>query len=360
MRSVGDRVALVRHRARALLAGAERLLDLAHLGALQVADLLREALQPGAGERDRAAAARRGGRAGRPGWRPARPRARAARAPARSKSGPERRVGADRAGDRAGRRLRERALQPLGVAVRLDREAGELEPERGRLGVDAVGAADAQRVRRARAPARRAPRPARARAGTITSPARRSCSASAVSSTSDEVSPKWIQRPAGPADAPSTSTNAATSWSVTASRSFTASTVNVAPRIASRSPRWARRAPRRRRPPRRARRSSGPRRSRCARARGGCSARSRVSRMRAASTAALRALSTPTQATGTPGGICAIESSASSPPATDLDDVSGTPMTGSAVWAATTPGSAADRPAPAMITRRPRSCAFLA
>jgi hypothetical protein len=32
--------------------------------------------------------------------------------------------------------------------------------------------------------------------------------------------------------------------------------------------------------------------------------------------AALRALSTPTHATGTPGGICAIESSASSPPAT--------------------------------------------
>ena len=48
-----DRVALVRHRAGALLAGAERLLDLAHLGALQVADLGREALQPGAGERDR-------------------------------------------------------------------------------------------------------------------------------------------------------------------------------------------------------------------------------------------------------------------------------------------------------------------
>ena len=30
------------------------------------------------------------------------------------------------------------------------------------------------------------------------------------------------------------------------------------------------------------------------------------------------------------------------------------------VWAATTPGSAADRPAPAMITRRPRICAFFA
>ena len=50
----GDRVALVRHRARALLAGPERLLDLAHLGALEMADLLREALEPGARERDRA------------------------------------------------------------------------------------------------------------------------------------------------------------------------------------------------------------------------------------------------------------------------------------------------------------------
>ena len=34
--------------------------------------------------------------------------------------------------------------------------------------------------------------------------------------------------------------------------------------------------------------------------------------------------------------------------------VSGTPITGRSVWAATTPGSAADRPAPAMITRSPR------
>ena len=47
-----DRVALVRHRRRSLLAGAERLLDLAHLGALEVSDLGREALQPRAGDRD--------------------------------------------------------------------------------------------------------------------------------------------------------------------------------------------------------------------------------------------------------------------------------------------------------------------
>ncbi len=52
-----------------------------------------------------------------------------------------------------------------------------------------------------------------------------------MSSTSLDVSPKWIQRPASPADALRTSTNAATSWSVTASRSCTARTVNVAARI---------------------------------------------------------------------------------------------------------------------------------
>ena len=71
--------------------------------------------------------------------------------------------------------------------------------------------------------------------GTITSPTARSCSASAVSSTSEEVNPKWIQRPASPAEEASTSTNAAMSWSVSSSRSLTACTVNVALRIASRS-----------------------------------------------------------------------------------------------------------------------------
>jgi len=58
----------------------------------------------------------------------------------------ERRVGADRARDRR-RDLVEGTLEPIGVAVRLDRVAGELQTERRRLGMDAVGAADAQRVR---------------------------------------------------------------------------------------------------------------------------------------------------------------------------------------------------------------------
>jgi hypothetical protein len=71
-------------------------------------------------------------------------------------------------------------------------------------------------------------------------------------------------------------------------------------------------------------------------------------------------LSTPTQATGTPGGIWAIASSASSPPATEVPLVSGTPITGRSVCAATTPGSAAASPAPAMITFSPRMRAFFA
>ena len=49
-----DRVALVRHRRGALLrALTEGLLHFAHLGALEVADLGREPLEPRAGERDR-------------------------------------------------------------------------------------------------------------------------------------------------------------------------------------------------------------------------------------------------------------------------------------------------------------------
>src|SRR6185369_4788133 len=74
--------------------------------------------------------------------------------------------------------------------------------------------------------------------------------------------------------------------------------------------------------------------------------------IRAASTPAFLAPSIATQATGIPGGICTAESSASSPPS-DLPRI-GTPITGRSVWAAATPGSAADIPAPAMITRRPR------
>src|ERR671935_117090 len=89
----------------------------------------------------------------------------------------------------------------------------------------------------------------------------------------------------------------------------------------------------------------------------GCLPDLQAPRMRTASTAAFFALSTPTAATGTPGGICTIERSASSPSATLSDERSGTPITGRSVCAATTPGSAAARPAPQIRTRSPRSLA---
>ena len=64
---------------------------------------------------------------------------------------------------------------------------------------------------------------------------------------------------------------------------------------------------------------------------------------------------TPTAATGTPGGICTVARSASNPPRGELS--SGTPITGSVEWAAMAPARWAAPPAPAMITRRPRSAA---
>ena len=88
--------------------------------------------------------------------------------------------------------------------------------------------------------------------------------------------------------------------------------------------------------------------------------RAHAFRIRSASAAAFFALSTPTAATGTPGGICAIASSASRPSSTLRLERSGTPITGRSVCAATAPGSAADSPAPQMSTRSPRSRALRA
>ena len=67
-----DRVALVRHGARALLARVERLFGFQHLGALQVADLGRQPLDRGGDDAPARRNRRRGGRAGSPGSRPAR------------------------------------------------------------------------------------------------------------------------------------------------------------------------------------------------------------------------------------------------------------------------------------------------
>ncbi len=71
--------------------------------------------------------------------------------------------------------------------------------------------------------------------------------------------------------------------------------------------------------------------------------------------AAFRAPLMATVATGTPEGICTIERSESSPPRSAVR--MGTPMTGRSVIEATTPGSAAALPAPAMTTLRPRDSA---
>ena len=80
--------------------------------------------------------------------------------------------------------------------------------------------------------------------------------------------------------------------------------------------------------------------------------------MRTASRPALRAPPIDTVATGTPAGICTIDSSESRP--SSLASGTGTPITGNAVADATMPGRCAAPPAPAMITSMPRSAAVRA
>src|SRR5215218_7863269 len=81
-------------------------------------------------------------------------------------------------------------------------------------------------------------------------------------------------------------------------------------------------------------------------------------RMRTASSPALRPPPMLTVATGTPAGICTIDSRLSRPPR--CSSGRGTPMTGSGVDAATIPGRCAAPPAPAMTTRIPRPAALSA
>ena len=69
----------------------------------------------------------------------------------------------------------------------------------------------------------------------------------------------------------------------------------------------------------------------------------------------MRAPPIETVATGTPAGICTIDSSESMP--SRCFSGTGTPITGSGVTAATMPGRCAAPPAPAMITCSPRSAA---
>src|SRR5262249_52238397 len=87
------------------------------------------------------------------------------------------------------------------------------------------------------------------------------------------------------------------------------------------------------------------------------SAGSPTARIWAASRPALAAPHFPiaTVATGTPLGICTIDSSASRPPSGVA--ATGTPITGSGELAASTPRSPAAPPAPAIRTPIPRACA---
>ena len=82
--------------------------------------------------------------------------------------------------------------------------------------------------------------------------------------------------------------------------------------------------------------------------------------MAVASSAALVAPARPMASvpTGTPAGICTIESSESTPRSTWLS--TGTPSTGTHVFAATMPGKWAAPPAPAMMTSSPRELAVVA
>ena len=70
---------------------------------------------------------------------------------------------------------------------------------------------------------------------------------------------------------------------------------------------------------------------------------------------ALRAPPTETVATGTPAGICTIDSSESMP--SRCSSGTGTPITGSGVTLASMPGRCAAPPAPATMTFRPRPAA---
>ena len=140
-----DRVALVRHRRRALLAAAERLLDLAHLGAREVADLGREAVERRGEQRQRRE--QLGVTVALQDLRRARSRLEAEPLAGDALHlGLGGRVRADGAGELADAQALDRAHEPLPVAIERERPAGELEAEGRRLGVDAVRATHADRL----------------------------------------------------------------------------------------------------------------------------------------------------------------------------------------------------------------------
>ena len=124
--------------------------------------------------------------------------------------------GADRAGDLPDPDGLPGPDQALAVPPGLGVPAGDLEAERGRLGVNPVGPADRQRV-----PVRRASRPRLARRRSTPaisrSAASTSASASAVSTTSEEVRPTWTNRESAPIEPSRSVRKAMTSWRTRAS-----------------------------------------------------------------------------------------------------------------------------------------------
>ena len=140
-----DRVALVRHRRRPLLPGAERLCNLVHLCPRQVADLEREALQRGGEEREC-----------RQQLGMAVPlddlRRHRLRLEPEALAGDaldlrvDRCVVAHRAGELSDPHSLERARETRATAVELERPPGQLEAEGRRLCVDSVRPAHDQRV----------------------------------------------------------------------------------------------------------------------------------------------------------------------------------------------------------------------
>src|SRR5438045_8551845 len=132
-----DRIPLVRHRRRSLLAAAEPLLHLGDLRTREVADLECELVERGGEDRERreelgVAVALHDLRRARCGLE-TEPLARDP-----LDLGLGRGPGADGAGELADADAVERTAEPAAVSVELEGPAGELEAERDRLRVDAV------------------------------------------------------------------------------------------------------------------------------------------------------------------------------------------------------------------------------
>ncbi len=139
------RVALVRHGRGAFLAGMEEFLGLAHFAALQVAYLGGQPLDPAGNHRQRTEPG---------GMAVARDDLSGDRFHRQAElvgdeflhTRVDMREGADRAADRCHRDLLPRRHQPPPVALEFRVMSGEFQSERGGLGMDAVAAADGERV----------------------------------------------------------------------------------------------------------------------------------------------------------------------------------------------------------------------